>query len=265
MKFFPLSVRVLPIILPFFSYDLIAGESIRGNGIRRHHNATSTESFFVVSPLSSSVVEDHPVVYPPGYPMNITTHRRLATASGTRTVLIIRVIANGVAPTVSAAELRQAAFGSGRSMLTQFRDCSEGRLNMVQSQHGVRDLRINANPSNIREMITVSQTSAGQLGLGNLKSAANHVLFVFPEQGSSYVAEAEITGSYSWYNNRLALSHSVLVHEVCAILSYMCQRSLFRAAVLYVVSSSDFPTSHTKDSIRIGGPQLWLGPCRKPR
>lgn len=215
------TTRFTILLLSLYASTLFADEQhgLRGGiAVTNAPNADTTTPFNV-SEGSFDLVEDFPVVYPPSFSNRTTTaqqqqHRHLATASGTRTLLFIRVIANNVAPTVSAAELRQAAFGASGSLAYQLRVCSEGRLNVVQSPHGVKDLRINANPRDVRAMITESQRAAGQLGLGNIKSAANHIAWVFPEQGSAYVAEAEIIGSYSWFNNNLAKSHSVLVHEV---------------------------------------------------
>lgn len=91
--------------------------------------------------------------------------------------------------------------------------CSAREVSLVPASYGsggVVDVRINAGTNDVRAMIAEAQVAAPSFipGVSDLYSAANHVMFVFP-QTSGYVAEAEIGGRYSWYNNGLAESLSV--------------------------------------------------------
>jgi hypothetical protein len=81
---------------------------------------------------------------------------------------------------------------------------------------GIVDVPVSARSNDLQGLIQQSQLVAPQYipqAGGNLYNAAQHVMFVLPPLGG-YVAEAEIGGKYSWYNDVLATSISVIMHEV---------------------------------------------------
>jgi hypothetical protein len=87
------------------------------------------------------LVQDHPVVYPKNSSSTIsssfadaqpTEQQRFLQASGTRTVLVIRVMAADRTPTASIASLQQYIFTNTNSLANQMNRCSAGTVLLVR-------------------------------------------------------------------------------------------------------------------------------------
>lgn len=168
---------------------------------------------------ASSIDKDEPIQFiqdGPSLVMNNGTlampatqdHRRMQQS---RSVLVIRVINNGVSPTVNSGTIQQYIFTDTNSLKNQMMRCSENRIILTESRHGaVRDISVNTAMS--ATALKNTAAAAAMQSFGDLRTAANHVMFIFPKI-PDYFAEAETGYGLSYYNDHFGVSLAVLMHE----------------------------------------------------
>ena len=162
---------------------------------------------------STEFIQDGPALHTTNGTAIISTasqeRRRLQRV---RTVLAVRVINSGIAPTVNAATIRQYLFTDMNSLKAQMMKCSGNTVVLNESRHGaVIDVYVSTsmNSDELKE-------AAGQAAIrsiGDLRTAADHVLFIFPKI-PDYFAEAETGYGLSYYNDHFGVSLAVLMHEM---------------------------------------------------
>jgi hypothetical protein len=94
------------------------------------------------------LVQDHPVIYPKNASSILSSsftndndeqqadpERHLQQASGTRSVLVIRVMAADKTPSASIASLREYIFSHTNSLANQMNRCSAGTVTLVRNTH----------------------------------------------------------------------------------------------------------------------------------
>lgn len=162
-------------------------------------------------------IEDHPVVVT-GEAQNSTAYQRaLFTSSTSRSILVLRVINDGKAPTVSSSDLKRYLFTDQNSLDSQMKRCSADALGFYASHlgsGGVADVQVNTNYEAQSMINAAIRDGARAVGVSNLRTAADHVMFVLPELHDAYFATAEVGNVFSFFNNEKAVSLSVLMHEL---------------------------------------------------
>lgn len=154
--------------------------------------------------------------------------RQLIRTNGDKTVLAVRVEASNSQLSASEDELSQAVFG-GRSdfvnLKSQFYACSHGKLNFQKRpdlngvttniRNGVVTIRVSL-PVSVGHPIIVNAVSEiliREFGITQSR-IADHVLYCLPKGVFSGVAYAIMNRGLSVYNDKLATSVSVQMHEV---------------------------------------------------
>lgn len=139
--------------------------------------------------------------------------RSLRQLQQTRTILAIRVINSGVAPSVKAGTIRQYLFTDTNSIQAQMRRCSNGALILTESSFGVVDVHVNTamRSNELKHAAVIAATQ--HLGLRDLRSAAHHVMFILPKI-PDYFAEGETGHGFSYYNDHFGVSLAVVAHEI---------------------------------------------------
>ena len=160
-------------------------------------------------------------------------HRHLAAASGTHTLVVIRVVYNNtLVPSLSTSQLRGRIFGRGPEAVsvtprTQLLACSgrQFRLTDFQGRHienGILEIHLpemefgDKNP--VRQLENAVMSHARQKVGRNIKYA-DHVMIVLPNvndivPGKGFLAYAYLYGAVSVFNNIWAGYYSALAHEL---------------------------------------------------
>ena len=156
-------------------------------------------------------------------PKKSQSHRRHLEMTGTRTVLVVRVIANGVSPTLSSEDLARSVFGTADS------DGNTNDFNLASgfAQCSYNQLLFEPTPNDIAEngvyTVSIDETAEGasaasirnaaleqlkdDLGTSDLNSLFDHVIFCLPpgkskgenENGSTFPLIASIAESHNQY------------------------------------------------------------------
>jgi hypothetical protein len=156
--------------------------------------------------------------------------RRLATPLGTKEVLVLRVRTNDASLSLDSATLRQRIFeGPILNVKQLYKDCSHGKLNLVQADHpkvqnGVLDVPINqnVNGANINQSFLNTITSTAQSLLGGTSlNTFDHVIFCIPPGSSGVLGVTTPWIGFGYYNhwqtvfnNDICGSLSTVVHEM---------------------------------------------------
>ena len=170
--------------------------------------------------------------------IEVRSRRRLAT--GTRSVLIVRVIAAGgsVATTASQDRLSDSIFGNGLdgtvdpvTLKSQFADCSNNQLNFVPTADRSSVLAGTPSITNGSTTVTIStQTSVGegqmeldvtarlkqQFGVTSPSLLADHVMYCLPPNTfvNGGIGYAYINSWNSVYNDNWCTYVSIQMHEL---------------------------------------------------
>lgn len=156
------------------------------------------------------------------------SHRRIQQV---RTVLVFRVINGGIGPSVSASTIRQYTFTDTNSLKAQMMRCSANALLLTESRYGsVRDLYVDT--AMHADALKVAVHTAASALLGDLRSAADHIMFIFPKI-SNYLAEAETGYSLSYYNDDMGVSLGVVAHEIGHNLGMCVSSTFFRKLTIH--------------------------------
>ncbi|KAL3786417.1 hypothetical protein ACHAW5_002248 [Stephanodiscus triporus] len=150
--------------------------------------------------------------------------RRSLAVTGTRSALVVRVVASGVEPAKSEATLSNAVFGNGAdgtvdplTMKGHFETCSYGQLNIAQAndRDGRRAVTVTvsiaATPENLNVIANaVIAELNSQFGVTNPNSLSDLQLYFMPP---GVMGAAFAYGTSSYYDNGWS-DASVLMHEV---------------------------------------------------
>lgn len=126
-------------------------------------------------------------------------HRRLSLPEpiGTRSALVLRIVATDAAPTPSRDELHYYLFDASISLQSQLLACSSGQLSIVPTSLGVIDVVVPmaSKGANYQDLVNaaydagvlqVRSQAAGYSSLTDLRDAADLLLFVLPPNTVSY-------------------------------------------------------------------------------
>ncbi|KAL3935129.1 MAG: hypothetical protein SGBAC_009291 [Bacillariaceae sp.] len=163
--------------------------------------------------------------------------RQLMRTNGDKTVLAVRVEASNSQLSASEDELSQAVFGGPSDFVnlkSQFYACSHGKLNFQKRpdlngvttniRNGVVTIRVSL-PVSVGHPIIVNAVSEiliREFGITQSR-IADHVLYCLPKGVFSGVAYAIMNRGLSVYNDKLATSVSVQMHEVGAPKTYQLE------------------------------------------
>jgi hypothetical protein len=153
------------------------------------------------------------IAMPPAATTASLQHRR---TQQTRTILILRIVNNGIGPTADGNAIRQYVFNDPNSLKFQMMRCSANAIIFNPAPYGsggVVDVAVQTAMSVTPLMEAAVNQAARAVGVPDLRKAADHVMFIFPKV-NGYFAEGEAGNTYSFYNDELGLSLSVLLHEV---------------------------------------------------
>lgn len=141
-----------------------------------------------------------------------TTTQKVRRLQRARTVLAVRVINSGIAPSVNAATIKQYLFTDTNSLKAQMMKCSGNTIILNESRHGAV-IDVHVSTAMISNELKEAAGQAAIRSIGDLRTAADHVLFIFPKI-PDYFAEAETGYGLSFYNDHFGVSLAVLMHEM---------------------------------------------------
>jgi hypothetical protein len=153
--------------------------------------------------------------------------RRSGKSLGSKSVIVVRVIANDKASFYTSKQLANKVFGlygDPVNLASQYAACSHKRLTFHPANHsaatdGVIEVSINVSVVNqLRSVITGEITEAVNKIIGS-KDNFDHVMYAIPrgtldEDGSSWVAIGSYNDPLSVFNDERISSVSIQVHEV---------------------------------------------------
>jgi hypothetical protein len=158
--------------------------------------------------------------------------RHLLGVSGTRTILVVRVIANNRATTARESSLASAVFDDSVNVATQYKACSNGKLNFVKAtskelngnnkagdtgiSRGVTTVRVNLSTSKGDRAMRNAVTAAlnRNFGVSSPGALADHVMYCIPAGTMDGIAYAYIGSWMSVYSNEWCGSLSGQMHEI---------------------------------------------------
>jgi len=155
--------------------------------------------------------------------------------SGTKRVLVVRVVADDASTTATEQELYESVFAKGPhdvTLASQYDECSNGHIQMVpadnrelQAAHvtgstpitnGVTTVRVNFpvawGDSSFRSQITTNLKT--NFGIGHPTAVADHVLMCLPPGATGRLAYAVVRGWNSVYNDMWCTYNTAQMHEV---------------------------------------------------
>ena len=158
--------------------------------------------------------------------------RKLVT--GTRTVLVVRVIASDGQTGSNEANLSDSVFGTSGDVInlkSQYEDCSHGQLsfnpasnrNKVGGGIGATDIVNGVTTVNVAVSTTqgdatmrneITAALNQQFGVSNPTALANHVMYCLPPNTMSGIAYAFVNSWMSVYSNQWCTYPSAQMHEV---------------------------------------------------
>ncbi|VEU38829.1 unnamed protein product [Pseudo-nitzschia multistriata] len=156
-------------------------------------------------------------------------HRQLAKTTGNLKTLVLRVVdGSGTAPELSTAKLRDDLFTDSLSLKTQYKACSNGRIDIIE--RGIVDVKVkeiaqvtkvmyNGRPlelGNNSELEKQARKIASNryAGGGDLSAKFDLVIYCLPPGTGRWIAYAYINGRDSVFNNKWCGMVSTQMHEV---------------------------------------------------
>lgn len=138
---------------------------------------------------------------------------------GTKTVAVVRISTSDSSPKDSAETLKSTLFGDGINFVSQYSDCSFGKLQWKLSDAGVLDIKLpnqvtefSGNPANL---VTATQKYLKtQLNIADVSQLADKVLMCLPPGTGSWAASAGVNHWRAQFNSEWCASLSGVVHEL---------------------------------------------------
>jgi hypothetical protein len=136
--------------------------------------------------------------------------RKLLTAIGSYSMLVVRVELVNAAPTFSASELYDYTFQKDVSMKNQYARCSYGKLQITPAPLGVITIPIYSLGTGNSQQSVVNAAQAAALnyinsvyrtGYTDIHQHTDMIMFVLPPMGN-WLAYATVGGSTSVYNDK---------------------------------------------------------------
>ena len=163
--------------------------------------------------------------------------RHLATTSGIKSVLVVRVIASNAQTGFSNAELSDSVFGTDGDQVnlkTQYNKCSHeqfqiapatNKLSILDDNNINKDIVNGATTVTIAAGVTaddddetmrnqITDALNAQFGVGSPTQLADHVMYCLPPGSMGGIAYAFINGWMSVYSNDWCTYPSVQMHEL---------------------------------------------------
>ena len=158
----------------------------------------------------------------------VTSSNVMTTVTGTKKVLVVRVITGGGTqiPPSSEAKLSDKWFGTDGDLITnksQFEACSFNKLSFepfigrtttgVQINNGVYTITVNADrlqPDQVEDQARIE----GKAKLGDLRSQFDHVILSVPNNNEGFAAYAYVNHWLSLYKDRYGDLVTVQMHEI---------------------------------------------------
>jgi hypothetical protein len=206
------------------------------NGVTSYLREGPSSSRFELEPSdnhdeSSEFMDDESIILESGdfvddpspYESDENNHRSLSTIRSPRTVLVLRIEAEGIgSPTVSKDELYKRIFSDVDSLTRQMERCSAGDVQLVPTKYGVIDIFVAGTNHNTprNELVSLAKSKALELvdeNYNDIRVAAHHVIIVSPDRFDGFVAAAEVAfqgqNAIAVYSDMHAAHLSVLMHE----------------------------------------------------
>ncbi len=156
-----------------------------------------------------------PVVSP------LTNERRqLSKTSGTYQILMLRIIALDSEPDLSSEQLYNLTFVDDASLRGQMEQCSFGKLQIVPTEYGVLDVRVQKNATNtqhtllVEEAYQVAKTLVNE-NVDTILDLVDGVMVVVPPGTlGGWTAFGSFNGKHTSYNNLWAGYLGATMHEL---------------------------------------------------
>lgn len=189
-----------------------------------------SESNKNVMTITEAIVTGNDIRIPPGKkivlekkPEDGSGGRRLVETTGTRSVLVVRVILSDGSPDNSTAQLSDSVFGTFGDVVnlaSQTDDCSFGALNFVPAPNrkvkgkggaritdGVTEVTVNSystadKDDQIGMRIAIQDKLQEIFQVGSHEELADHLMFCLPEGAMSGIAYAYANSWMTTYHNR---------------------------------------------------------------
>jgi hypothetical protein len=140
-------------------------------------------------------------------------------AFGRKRVLALTISTTDSNSTKTAAELHPFLFAKDRvSVVTQFEDCSAGKLQLQPLFGGVIDVQLSGKKGDYEDVLEAVYESMDiledQLGVENIEDFVDHMLFCLPPGIAQFTASAVTNHYRSVYNDINCARLSVVMHEI---------------------------------------------------
>jgi hypothetical protein len=161
-------------------------------------------------------------------PTNMTLHkisplngqRQLSKTSGIYQILILRIIAVDSEPELSSEQLYNLTFVDDASLRGQMEKCSFQKLQIVPTEYGVLDVRVQRNATNtqhrllVEEAYQVAKTLVNE-DVDNILDLVDGVMVVVPPGTlGGWTAFGSFNGKHTSYNNQWAGYLGATMHEI---------------------------------------------------
>jgi len=155
-------------------------------------------------------------------PESFANRRRLASATGTRSVLVLRISSNDATPGYSASQIYNYMFDTSQpdsqpSLKSQYSRLSFGKLNFVPTQYGVMEVPVSMNANGassatIRDAAITYVTS--RYGVTSMTDLADHVVFCIPPGTGEWAGSSPVQSWRIVMNNQWCGYLSGIMHEM---------------------------------------------------
>jgi hypothetical protein len=181
---------------------------------------SSSKESHIIDPISSGRQEVPLIITSTSQPQ---PHRHLIAKEGDVSLLVVRVSGRDRTPSMEKDNLFNSIFVKKASLRQQYHKCSAGKLNVVPTDKGVLEVRVNmnVNGANVADVVNaVDIAGLAQLtGATSFRNYADLTMFVVP-QGTkwngdpTWTAYAVIDGKASVVNDDRANYLGVQMHEL---------------------------------------------------
>jgi hypothetical protein len=145
--------------------------------------------------------------------------RRLASATGDLTVLVVYIRTRDADPSFSTDTAYETVFSNPVSLKNQFKACSQGKLILNPTALSVLDvtvpMSVNADKNAIvtaAEKIAVAKID--DASITNTRQYADLVMYIVPPGNGDWLAYASVGGGMSVYNDEWGKYLSAMAHEI---------------------------------------------------
>jgi hypothetical protein len=165
------------------------------------------------------------------YNLEKNGRRKLAVVEGTKTILVVRVIANTARTTSEETALADDVFDDAFNVAKQYTACSFGKLNFIKADdldlvigttdetnisNGVTTVVIDASGTEDPSILEAAVTTAlkENFSVSSPSVLADHVMYMLPPGGPSFTAYAYLNSWNSVYSDSSSNWASVHLHEI---------------------------------------------------